>query len=341
MGANVSVEPAALIGGEASDGLSQRLIARLGLPDGDPEVRDIVAMLGAALESAQQTRQAALLDDALSFAHGRLVVRGLTTASRRDLGEAVEAAVVTSLPAAERDGLHSLLMDSLAHPPTSWEAPLGSLSAAYLEHLLRGDRKAAVSLTRRCVTDGMGIDAILLDILEPAQRDVGRRWALGEISVAQEHFCTAVTQFVMTDLYPALFNGEESQRRLVAVHVPGSIHHVGLRMVVDILECRDWSTTYVVDDVTVESLPGIVAEDQADLVLVSASMPSQIALMTAMIRALREDPRTRDVKVVVGGRPFLVAPDLVDAVGADGWARDARSAVNVCDVLVGGSDAHS
>ncbi len=65
-------------------------------------------------------------------------------------------------------------------------------------------------------------------------------------------------------------------------------------------------------------------------------MPSQIGDVTAMIRAVRLDVRTRNVKVVVGGRPFLVAPDLAVVVGADGWARDARTAVDVCNRLVGG-----
>jgi len=262
----------------------------------------------------------------------------LTHAGRREFGDALEIAAASPLAAQERDRIHLLLARCVADLPTSLPpdaAVLGPLSAAYVEHLLQGDRKGAVALTRQCVRDGMDMFEILLDVLELAQHEVGRRWALGLISVAQEHFCTAVTQFAMTDLYPVFFSGQESQRRLVAVHVPGSTHHVGLRMVTDVLECRDWSTTYIVDGVSVESLPGLVAEDQADLLLISASMPSHITQVSAMIRAIRENPRTRGVQIVVGGRPFMVAPDLVNAVGADGWARDARSAVDVCNRLVG------
>ncbi len=338
MRAHVFIERADPVQAVSLDGLTDRLVTLLSLPGADPEVRDIAAMLHAALESARQTDQAELLHDALRFAHGRLVVRGLSNASCSDIGTALETAAVSQLPADERDRLHSLLARCVADPITSPspDAVLGPQTAAYVEHLVRGDRQGAVALTRRCVTDGMDIYEVFLDILEPAQREVGRRWALGLISIAQEHFCTAVTQFVMTDLYPGLFSGEDSQRRLVAVHVPGSLHHVGLRMVVDVLECRDWSTTYIVDDITVESLPGLVAEDQADLLLISAAMPSHIPRVSAMIRAIRQDPRTRGVKVVVGGRPFSVAPDLVHAVGADGWAPDARTAVDVCNGLMGG-----
>lgn len=318
--------------------LTDRFVELLDLPAAEPEVQDIAATLHGALEAARQTDVVELLDDAVRFAHGRLVVRGLTDATCEQVGSALEAAAAPTLAGADREHVHTLFSrrstEPARTPPDS--ATLGPKGAAYLERLLQGDRTGALALTRRWVADGMDIFEILLDILEPAQQEVGRLWAHGMISVAQEHFCTAVTQFVMTDLYPALFTGEDSQRRLVAVHVPGSSHHVGLRMVADVLECRDWSTTYVVDDVTVESLPGLVAADQADVLLISASMPSQIASVSAMIRAVRQDTRTRGVRVVVGGRPFLVAPHLVEVVGADGWAPDARTAVDVCNGLVGG-----
>lgn len=249
------------------------------------------------------------------------------------------ASAEPSLTLEQCDQFRGLLGRSVAEPVDAsiQGAQLAPASAAYLDYLLQGDRKGAVALTRRCATDGMDISAILIDILEPAMREVGRRWALGRISIAQEHFCTAVTEFAMTDLYPGMFSGMDSQRRLLALHAPGSLHHVGLRMVTDILECRGWSTTYIGENIPPDTLPALIAEDRADLVLISASMPSQISHVRAMIQAIREDPFTRGVKVVVGGRPFLVAPDLVDAVGADGWARDARGAVQACDDLIGGT----
>lgn len=107
-------------------------------------------------------------------------------------------------------------------------------------------------------------------------------------------------------------------------------------MVADVLECRGWSTTYVADDIAVEALVALLAESNTDLLLISASLPSQIPDMSALISAVRRDPGTKGVKVAVGGRPFRVAPNLMDAVDADGWTRDARSAIDVCDELMGG-----
>lgn len=318
------------------DRLTDRFVELLGLPTADPEVRDIVSMLHAALGTAWETDQAQVLSDAFGFARGRLEVRGLLYVGVRELGVALLSAAGPPLTPDQQDDLRALVgRASEAPAPLPSQSRLEPSSAAYVEHLLQGDRKAAIALTRLCATEGMDVAEILIDILEPAQREVGRLWALGLISVAQEHFCTAVTEFAMTDLYPGMFSGEDSERRLLALHAPGSMHHVGLRMVTDILECRGWDTTYLGEYGELEALPALLAENRADLLLVSASMPSQIPHVKAMIRAVRVDPLTRDVKVVVGGRPFIVAPDLVDAVGADGWARDGRSAVDVCNDLRG------
>ncbi len=73
-----------------------------------------------------------------------------------------------------------------------------------------------------------------------------------------------------------------------------------------------------------------LVDQRAAVLAVSASMPADVVHAETMVRAVRADPRTIGVRVVVGGRAFLVAPDLAAQVGADGLARDAREAVALC-----------
>jgi len=51
-----------------------------------------------------------------------------------------------------------------------------------------------------------------------------------------------------------------------------------------------------------------------------------------LIHRVRGQPACRAVKILVGGSPFLVAPDLWERVGADGTATNAQDAI----VLAGG-----
>lgn len=294
-------------------------------------------MLEAALVSAQRVGTWELFADALDFAQGRIEVRGLSNADAGAISTALLDAVGLHLTEAEQSRLQQLLGRRAAAPPSMLPdtAHPNVASDAYMQRLLDGDRAGAVALTRAWVTEGMSGSEILLDVLGPAQHEVGRLWAAGVISIVQEQFCTAVTQFVMTDLYPGIVNTDPRHRRLVAIHARGSAHHLGLRMVADVLECEGWSTTYLIDDLPIDELIALIVDEHADLLLISASMPGQVPDLGELIAALRRDVRTRGVKVVVGGRPFVVAPQLVDAVGADGWAPDARSAIRVCDKLIG------
>lgn len=315
--------------------LGASLVSLLDLPATDPEVGDIANMLQAALEAARQTSQWELVADTIDFTRKRLTVRGLSQATVHDICSVVESAA-PAMSAADLDRLHGSLRRGASKAATSpsASAPLGAIETTYLGLLLLGDRTGAVALMHRCVSEGMDPSKILLGILEPVQREVGRRWAQGHISVIQEHFCTSVTKSVMRDLRPESSAKERRDQRLLAVHAPGSLHHVGLRMVTDVLEGRGWGTTYVDDDVTAATLIELLTLHQPDVLLMSASMPHQIPYMRALMETVRQCPLARNVKIVVGGRPFVVAPALADAIGADGWAPDAHSAVDVCNELI-------
>ncbi len=317
-----------------------RLVAVLDLPGTDPEVHAIASMLQSALESARDTGQWELLADALHFAYRRLAVRELAHVNVDSICSIVEEAADPELQPTERDRLHHLLTHRTTAPAVEspGAAHLNPVATTYLELLLSGDRVGAVEHARRLVDDGMDAADFYLDVLAPVQHEVGQRWAQGQISIAQEHFCTSATQLVMRHLRPQMSPADLRGRRLLAVHAPGSVHRVGLRMVTDVLGCRGWHTTYIEDDVTAEILVELLTLQRPDLLLLSASMPGQIPSVRTLIESTRQGARTRGVKIVVGGRPFVVAPDLAAAVGADGWASNARTALDVCNMLTEDSD---
>ena len=71
-----------------------------------------------------------------------------------------------------------------------------------------------------------------------------RRHQLNRISVAEEHFCTAATQWIMAGLYRRAFHRTQGKRRLVGACVSGEPHEIGTRMVCDVLQLEGWDTYY-------------------------------------------------------------------------------------------------
>ncbi|MBD0327892.1 MAG: B12-binding domain-containing protein, partial [Pyrinomonadaceae bacterium] len=93
------------------------------------------------------------------------------------------------------------------------------LARQYLEALLRGERHRASDLILAAVGGGITVREAYMHVFQPAQREIGRLWQLNLLSVAQEHYCTAATQLIMSQLYPHIFSAERNGRTLVATCV--------------------------------------------------------------------------------------------------------------------------
>ena len=215
-------------------------------------------------------------------------------------------------------------------------APMALLATQYLNSLLRADRRTASQLILEEVEKGAPVRDLYLGVFQPVQLEIGRLWQLGKITVAQEHFCTAATQMVMSQLYPLIFRQERNGRTFVASCISGELHEIGLRFVADFFEMDGWDTYYLGANVPPTAIISSLKEQKADLLGISATMPFHLSKVEALIRDVRQSEVGRRVKIMVGGYPFVLDPDLWRKVGADGSARDAEKAVRVGEQLLAG-----
>src|SRR4029077_15712567 len=116
------------------------------------------------------------------------------------------------------------------------EDALSGLARQYLEALLRAERHEASRFVLDAVRAGVAVGDLYLQVFQRCQREVGRLWQLRQITVAQEHYCTAATQLALAQLYPYLFGLPKKGRKMVAASVGGELHEVGLRVVADLFE---------------------------------------------------------------------------------------------------------
>jgi MerR family transcriptional regulator, light-induced transcriptional regulator len=232
-------------------------------------------------------------------------------------------------------GLRSL--EQVTAVPDSFitgEAPLDQLTRAYLEALLRGDRQSASRIILDKVEkDGMTVKDIYLHVFQRSQREIGRLWQINQISVAQEHYCTAATQMVMSQLYPYIFASEKKGRRMVATCVGGELHEIGARMVADFFEMDGWDTYFLGANTPVEGVLHALSERPTDVLAISATMTYHISKVADLITGVRRSGLDEHTKILVGGYPFNIAPRLWKLVGADAYANDARQALIAAEGL--------
>jgi MerR family transcriptional regulator, light-induced transcriptional regulator len=213
---------------------------------------------------------------------------------------------------------------------------LEPLAQEYLELVLAGRRQQASRLILEAVEAGTSVREVYLDVFQPVLREVGRLWEAKQVSIAQEHLCSAVTQLIMSQLYPRVFSAERRGWVMVATCLGGELHEIGVRMVADFFEMAGWDSYYLGANTPEDAVVDEVRRVGAHLLCVSITIPSHLPSAERLIQRVRREPGLERSKVLVGGAPFLSEPDLWRAIGADGTAFDADGAVATGTRLVQG-----
>lgn len=218
------------------------------------------------------------------------------------------------------------------------EQPEFRLARIYLLHLLQRNQTNAANLVFEAAREGKSIPEIYETIITPALVEIGRMWHLQEASVADEHYCTAATQMIMAQLRARMPRKAPNGKRVLAMSVGGDLHDLGIRMVADLFEMEGWSTEYLGANMpTSEVLLALTGENGRpafDLIAVSANTTLSVRAVANFIEAVRNHPTAGSIPIVVGGGAFRSVEDLWKIVGADGFAKDAMSALRVADELV-------
>lgn len=230
--------------------------------------------------------------------------------------------------------IESLHRQGKKDAPTRPPNPLESLQRRYLKSLLEKRRDESTRLILEAVNNGVDVDSIYLNVFQPAQQEVGRMWQSGEINVAQEHYCTAATQFVMSQLQPYFMTDSLTGKTLVASCVGDELHEVGLRIVADLFEIHGWNTIYLGANAPAVSIAETLISSNAQVLAISTTMTQNLFELAEVIQVVRSHRGCEQVKILVGGYPFNVDPFLWKRVGADGDASDASEAIREADRLI-------
>ena len=220
----------------------------------------------------------------------------------------------------------------------SEETPLSGLALEYLLALRTGGTEAARSLLYGVVSRGTGIRELYLHVFEPALREVGRLWALGDLAVGEEHAFSEATQALMSQLYggsDAVAAG--TGPRCVALSGSGESHIIGARMVADFLSLSGWDVRFLGGNLSIRHLRETLLAGPPDLLALSITLPENLNAAADLIRAVRAEKPLRALKIMAGGQALRDHPWGWKDIGADGTAANAEDAVKVANDLIGRS----
>jgi PAS domain S-box-containing protein len=261
-----------------------------------------------------------------------LRARGYDPAVLRATWRAVWSIVAQRLPRALKT-LVPPLAASLDDVDGALDEP-SFIAGAHADALFRAfeQRRAPRAVVAGLRTAGVAPDRLFVDCLTPVQRESGRLWQYGRMSVAEEHRRTAI---VTALIYEAALpdRARPVGGSLLLAAAPGDQHDIGLKMIAQLARLDGWDVALPDCPQTEEQIYVAILDRRPDVVALSASLTAGVCALVALIARLRSDPRCAGTKIVAGGAPFVAFPQLAHVIGADATAPDAAAAVRLLSGL--------
>jgi methylmalonyl-CoA mutase cobalamin-binding domain/chain len=115
--------------------------------------------------------------------------------------------------------------------------------------------------------------------------------------------------------------------KIVIGTVKGDIHDIGKNLVAMMMEGAGFEVIDLGINKSVEDFLAALEEHQPDILGMSALLTTTMPYMKLVIDTLKEKGLRSDYVVLVGGAPLN--QEFADAIGADGYCRDAATAVDM------------
>ncbi len=179
----------------------------------------------------------------------------------------------------------------------------------------------------------MAPERMLFDALIPSLEEVGARFERGDYFVPEMLIAARAMQGALDILRPLLADTESAQiGTFLMGTVKGDVHDIGKNLCNIMLEGAGFNVIDLGVNVAPETFIEQIEEHKPDVVGFSAFLTTTMPMFKANINALEKAGLRDQVIVMVGGAP--VTQEYADAVGADGYAADASTAVRKAKELI-------
>jgi 5-methyltetrahydrofolate--homocysteine methyltransferase len=206
-------------------------------------------------------------------------------------------------------------------------ADLKALSGA----IIKGDQKTAVEITQAAIDEGMAPGTILEEGLIAGMNVIGVSFKANEVYIPEVLIAARAMKMAMEILEPKLIEaGVEPLGKALIGTVQGDLHDIGKNLVMMMLKGAGFDVVDAGVDVSAEDFVAKAKENNIQVVGLSALLTTTMPAMEKTIKAIKDAGVA--TKVMIGGAP--VTQGYADKIGADGYAPDAASAVDLAKSLL-------
>jgi 5-methyltetrahydrofolate--homocysteine methyltransferase len=208
---------------------------------------------------------------------------------------------------------------------------LDELAAA----VTKGKKDDIGALAKEALEKGLDPLQSITEGLTKGIQKAGELFAEGEFFLPDLIFSAAAMKTAMDVLEPVLV-GDQAPKvvgTIVLGTVEGDLHEIGKNLVGTMLTANGFKVIDIGADKPASEFIDAVKDNRANLVGASALLTTSMLRQKDLIEALKDAGLREQVMVLVGGAP--VTEKYAKEIGADGYAPDAISAVELATRLVG------
>jgi corrinoid protein of di/trimethylamine methyltransferase len=200
--------------------------------------------------------------------------------------------------------------------------------AAMRQSVVDGAPETALALAKQALREGLHPLEVIDNGFVPGMAEVGEQFAKHQMFLPDMLAAAEAMKAAMSVLDPELKRqgGERPSAGIVVLGTTkGDIHEIGKTLVGTLLTANGFKVHDLGVDVACDKFAACAGELNADIVGVSALLTTTMRGQKSVVEALERAGLRSSVKIIVGGAP--VTRRWADEIGADGYAKDAISAV--------------
>jgi 5-methyltetrahydrofolate--homocysteine methyltransferase len=202
------------------------------------------------------------------------------------------------------------------------------------DEVQKGNSDSVEVLTKKALSQDISAEDILNSGLIAGMNIVSEKFKNNEIFIPEVLISAKSMYSGLGILKPLLAESNvKSKGKVVIGTVRGDLHDIGKNIVAMLLQGAGFDIIDLGADVPLEKFLEFVKKEKADILGMSALLTTTMIFMKDIIETLKNAGLRENVNVIIGGAP--VTESYAAQIGADGYAQDAASAVDLVKRLLG------
>jgi 5-methyltetrahydrofolate--homocysteine methyltransferase len=201
------------------------------------------------------------------------------------------------------------------------------------DEVQKGNSASVEALVNEALSQEIPADTIMDDGLVKGMNIVSEKFKNNECFIPEVLVSAKAMTVGLGILKPLL--AEKNVKplgKIVIGTIQGDLHDIGKNIISMLLQGAGFEIIDLGADVHVDRFVESAKDENADLVGMSALLTTTMLNMKTVIEGLKEAGIRESVKVIIGGAPVTQA--YADQIGADGYAADAATGVDVAKKLL-------